>query len=48
MNDKDAIVLWLMGFLLLFTLAIFLAPAMVNGAINTGIKLGEVIESDKQ
>jgi hypothetical protein len=43
MNDKDAIVMWLMGFLLLFTLAILLAPAMVDGAINTGIKLGEVM-----
>lgn len=47
MNDKDYIVIWLVGFIFLVILSIALSPYLVEGAVLTGIKLGEVIE-DKE
>lgn len=47
MNDKDHIVMWLLGFIFLVILAIAVSPYIVEGAVLTGIKLGEVME-DKE
>ena len=47
MDDKDHVVMWLVGVIFLLILAIFMSPYLVEGAVLTGIKLGEVIEGSE-
>lgn len=47
MNDKDYIVMWLMGFVALVILSVLLAPVLVEGAMLTGIKIGEKLSTNE-
>lgn len=47
MNDKDYIVMWLVGFIFLAILAVFTAPLLVEGAVNTGIDIGQLMSEEK-
>lgn len=47
MNDKEHIVMWLVGFIFLLILSIYLAPVLVEGAMLTGIKIGEKLSTNE-
>lgn len=39
--------MWVVGFVFIVLLAIFLAPIMVEGAIKTGINIGQVMSEEE-